>query len=91
MKRFKEENLVSNWQNLPFLGNSAKWYRYHNRVVSVPPMQRPIGTGTTHQNMIGTGTNPSGTGTTASCNPNFWYSYIVKLKFAYQAYRNPNK
>ena len=98
MKRFKEENLVSNWQNLPCLGNSAKWYRYQNRVVPVPPMQRPIGTGTiqsgtgtTHQNMIGTGTNPSGTGTTTSYNPDFWYSYIVKLKFAYQGYRNPNK
>ena len=39
-----------------------KWYRYHDKVVSVP---------TTHQNRIGTDTDPSGAGTTASCSPDF--------------------
>ena len=46
------------------LGSFRDWYRYQNRVVPVPLMQRPngIGTiqsgiGTTHQNMNGTGTD----------------------------------
>ena len=39
-----------------------------SKVVSV---LRQSGTGTNFQNMIGTGTNPSGTGTTASDNPDF--------------------
>ena len=81
LRRFMEEKLVSKWQNLPFLGNPAKWYRYLNRG----------GTGTTHQNRVSTGTNPSGTGTTTSCSLDFLYSYIVKLKFAHRGYRNPNK
>ena len=45
-----------------------KWYRYQDKVVPVPLMQRQngtgtfqSGTGTTHQNMIGTDTNHSGT------------------------------
>ena len=86
------------WQNLPFLGSPAKWYRYQGKVVPIPltrtkvasvpltrtkvvPVPRQSDTGTNFQNMIGTATNPSGTGTNASCNPDFWYSYIVKLKF----------
>ena len=36
---------------------NAKWYRYH------PKRYWYDGTGTTHQNMIGTGTNHSGTDT----------------------------
>ena len=79
LKRFKEEKLGSKWQNLPFLGNPAKWYRYQNRVVPVPPYRghmvpipRKSGTGTTHQNMIGTGTNPSGIGTTDSYSLDFY-------------------
>ena len=66
-----EEKLVSKWQNLPFLGNPAKWYQYPNRG----------GTGTHMQRQNGIGTNKSGTGTTTSCSPDFWCSYIVKLKF----------
>ena len=46
----------------------ANWYRYH-----------PSGTGTTLQNKFGTSTKHSGTGTTGSCNPDFWYFCIVKL------------
>ena len=77
------------------MGSFYNWYLYQNRVVPVPPIQRPngtgtiqSGTGTTHrtklvpvlrqsdtgtnfQNMISTGTNPSGIGTTASYNPDF--------------------
>ena len=30
LRRFMKEKLVSKWQNLPFLGNPAKWYRYHS-------------------------------------------------------------
>ena len=89
--RFKDEKLESRWQNLPFLGRIASWYRYQTGVVPVPLMQNQNGTDTTHQNMIGTGTNPSGTGTTTPYNPDFWYSYIVKLKFEHRGYRNPNK
>ena len=37
-----------------------KWYRYQDKVVPIP---RQSGTGTNFQNMIGTSTNPSGTGT----------------------------
>ena len=68
----------------------AKWYRYQGKVVPVPltktkvvPVRRQSGTGTNFQNMIGTGTDPSGTGTTASGNPDFLYLCIVKLEFAY--------
>ena len=68
-------------QNLPFLGNPAKWYRYQNKG----------GTGTTRQNTFGTGTDPSGTGTTTSCNLESSYAYIVKLKFEHRGYRKPNK
>ena len=46
----------------------AKWYRYHSS-----------GNGTTLQNRFGTGTKHSGTGTTGSYNPGFWYFCIVKL------------
>ena len=35
------------------------------------PVPRQSGTGTTHQNMVGTSTDPSGTGTIASFNPIF--------------------
>ena len=69
-----------------------------NRVLV--PVQNRGGTGTTLQrekctgtNQSGTGTthqNSFGTGTTASYNPDFWYSYIVKLKFTHRGYRNPN-
>ena len=48
---------------MPFLGSFLNWYRYQNKVVPVPLMQRPngtgiiqSGTGTTHQNQVGTGT-----------------------------------
>ena len=67
------------------LGRIASWYRYQTGVVPVPLMQnkngigtmKKCGTGTTHQDMIGTGTNPSGIGTTTPYNPDFLYSYIV--------------
>ena len=62
--------------------------RQFPRLVPVPNRG---GTGTTHQNTISIGTDPSGTGTTASRNPDFWYSYIVKLKFEHQGYKNRNK
>ena len=69
-----------------------------NRVVPVPLMHRQngtsinqSGTGTTHQNMVGTSTDPSGTGAIASCNLDFWYSYIVELKFEHRGYKNPIK
>ena len=78
MKRFQEEKLGSKWQNLPFLGNSTKWYRYQNRGGTGTTLQRPNGTGTkikwyvyTHQNRFGTGTDPSGTGATDSCSLDF--------------------
>ena len=61
-------------------------------------MQRQNGTGTTHQNRVGIGTDPSGTSTdpsgtstTSSYSPDFLYSYIVKLKFVHQGYKNPIK
>ena len=98
LRRFMEEKLVSKWQNLPFLSNPTKWYWYLNRGGTSTHMQRQdgtgtnqSGTGTTHQNRVGTDTDPSGTGTTTSCSPDFWYSSIVKLKFAHRGYRNPNK
>ena len=67
-------------QNLSFLGRietryrtkqgwywyhltEPKWYRYQDKVVSVP---RKSGTGTTHQNRVGIGTDPSCTNTIAS-------------------------
>ena len=55
------------------------------------PVPNRGGAGTTHQNMIGIGTNLSGIGTTTPYSPDFWYSYIVKLKFEHRGYRNPNK
>ena len=58
-----------------------------NRGGTGTTLQRQKGTDT---NQSGTGTDPSGTGITASCNPDFWYSYIVKLKFTHRGYRNPN-
>ena len=98
LRRFKEEKLVSKGQNLPFLGRVATWHRYQTRVVPVPldktkmvPVPRQSGTGTTHQNRVGTGTNPSGINTTASSSPEFLYLCIVKLKFSHRGYRNPNK
>ena len=60
-------------------------------VEPVPLLQNQNGTGTTHQNRIGTSIDPSGTDTTTSYNPDFWYSYIVKPKFVLRQYRNPNK
>ena len=57
----------------------------------VVPVPRQSGTGTNLQNRVGTSTDQSGIGTTASYNPDFWYSYIVKLKFTHRGYRNPNK
>ena len=46
------------------MGSFHDWYRYQNRVVSVPLLQRlngtgtiQSGTGTTHQNMNGTGSD----------------------------------
>ena len=75
-----------------------KWYRYHDKVILVPltrtkvvPVPRQSGTGTNLQNKVDTSIDPNGTGTTASYNPDFWYSYIIKLKFAHRGYRNPNK
>ena len=65
---------------MPFLGRIATRYRYQTEVVSVP---RQSGTGTNLQNRVGAGTDLNGTSTTASCNPYFWHSYIVKLKFAH--------
>ena len=72
---------------MPFMGNFAKWYQYHlivakwyryqGKVVPVPLTRtkvvpvRQSGTGTNFKNMIGIGTNPSGTGTTASGSPDF--------------------
>ena len=85
-------------QNLPFLGRITTRYRYQTGVAPVPldrtkmvPVPRQSGTGTTHQNRVGTGTDPSCTGTIASYSPDFLYSYIFKLKFAHRGYRNPNK
>ena len=46
---------------------------------SLVPVPNRGGTGTTLQNRFGTGTKQSGTGTTSSCNPSFWYLCIVKL------------
>ena len=50
----------------------------------VVPILRQSGTGTNMKNRVGIGT-------TASYSPNFWYSYIVKLKFARRGYMTPNK
>ena len=62
----------------------AKWYRYHlcrGKMVPVPTL---VGTSTTHQNKVGTGTDPSGTDTTAPCSPDFLYFYNSKPKFIHQ-------
>ena len=66
LRRFKEEKLSERWQNLPFLGRVATWYRFQTRVVPVPLGQRQNGTGTnqsgtstTHQNRVSTCTNAS--------------------------------
>ena len=61
---------------------------YRGQMVLVP---RQSGTGSPHQNRFGTSTDLSGIGTTASCNLDFWYSCIIKLKFVHRGYRNPNK
>ena len=64
---------------MPFLGRIAAWYRYQTGVVPVPLMQWQNGTDTIQS---GTGTtlqNRFGTGTTSSCNPDFWYFCIDKL------------
>ena len=46
---------------------------------SLVPVPNRGGTGTTLQNRFGTGTNHSGTGTTSSYNPGFWFFCIDKL------------
>ena len=72
-------------------GTKQGWYRYHlyrGKMVSVP---RHSGTGIAHQNRVGTDTDPSGTGTTASCSVAFCNFYIVKLKFIHRGYRNSNE
>ena len=53
------------------IGTKQGWYRYHLCITKMIPVPRQSGTGTTHQNRIGTITDPSGTGTTASCNLDF--------------------
>ena len=55
-------------RNFPFLGKVATWYQYQTGVVPVPLGQRQSGTGTTHQNRVGIGTDSSGTSTNASSN-----------------------
>ena len=55
------------------------------------PVPRQSGTGTNSENRVGTGTNPNGNGTTAPCNLDFLYFYIVKPKFIHRYYRNPSK
>ena len=65
--------------NLQISGQSCKSIPITDSgVVPVPldktkmvPVPRQSGTGTTHQNMVGTGTDPSGTNTIASFNPIF--------------------
>ena len=58
-----------------------------SKVVLVPltktkvvPVPRQSGTGTNFQNMIGTSTNPSGTGTTASDSPDFCIRALLSSK-----------
>ena len=60
--------------------------RQNHTLVPVPLMQWKNGTSTTRsgtdtalQNRFGTGTEQSGTGTTSSCNPCFWYFCKIKL------------
>ena len=82
----KKSEFCHFWAELQ-LGTGTKqgWYRYHlskGKMVPVPSKwyrYHPCGTGTTLQNRFGTGTKHSGTGTTGSCNPGFWYFCIVKL------------
>ena len=80
-------------ENLPFLGSFRDWYWYQNRVVPVPLMQRPNGTGTiqsgtgsTHQNMNGIGIDavPLFSATLVSCiftllSPNSYIDSIGTL------------
>ena len=54
MEKLYEENWYQKMQKLAFLGKNHE----------VVPVPKQGGTGTTQQNLIGTGTDTSGTGTT---------------------------